>query len=184
MFQSDLGIYKLSAHICRFRTHDFLCPLPMPVCDLIIMRHAVVHFLQFFFSQTCYNLWYPLERTVTFILRRYSFKYLHIHSLKYIIQNILRSHALIKHLCNRMNFAKSCLQLVNNLIICVRHNLNYKTSCLTHMIILIHKNSKTHRRRNLLRCCKIICQVFCYLTWYKMCLSIVRLSKTYIFYNI
>ena len=80
----------------------------------------------------------------------------------------------------RLDLLYIFFQLCNGFLFCKRHNLNNKSSCLLHSIVLIHQNSKSYCRGNLLADCKIIRKVFCNLTGLKDYLSGIRLLQPHI----
>ena len=46
IFQADLCIYKTPLQISCLCKHNTLCPLSMPICNFVIMRHAFLHLFQ------------------------------------------------------------------------------------------------------------------------------------------
>ena len=79
--------------------------------------------------------------------------------------------SLLQKCSHRLDLLYVCFQFRDRFFLCKRHDLNDKSTCLTHGIILIHQNTKTYSGRNLFTCCEIISQVFCDLTCLKCHLS-------------
>ena len=121
----------------------------------------VDHLLNLFFPDTDDCFFNPFFRTVAVKFCRKCICDLYIQSLQNVVQHFFRCMAIVEHCCHRLNILDVFFQLAEHFLLNKRHHLYDKSTCASHGIVLFHQHTQTHRRRHLLRGCKIIGQIFC-----------------------